>query len=344
VNTRSPVAWLALAVSLIVNGSSTAAQTAATAEREPPGLEALLATARQQITEGRPTDALARLEPLSSDHPRVRHLLGVAYYHADHYVRAIEVLEPLVPRLPAGSIERRESVQVLGLSLYLAGRAADALPWLEETSRWAGDNMELAQVIGMAYIQARQPEPARRALARAFGVDPHSPGARVLAAQLMVRVESFDMADDELRKALEADPRIPHAHFLLGQNAVFRHRLEEGIAHFEQELAINPANAMALYRLGEAWSRKTDWDRAIPALQRSLWIHPFYSGPYIVLGRAYLDRGELQTAEGMLRRAVEYDPNNKSARYLLGQALQRLGKTAEARQQFELAARLPETR
>ena len=101
--------------------------------------------------------------------PRV---LGVAYYHADDYVEAIELLAPVVDRLAADSVERREAVQVLGLSYYLAGRLAEALPLLEETRAWAADNMELAQVLGMAYIQTRQPDKAREALARAFGVAP----------------------------------------------------------------------------------------------------------------------------------------------------------------------------
>jgi Flp pilus assembly protein TadD len=45
-------------------------------------------------------------------------------------------------------------------------------------------------------------------------------------------------------------------------------------------------------------------------------------------------------AEGLLRRAVEYDPNNRSAHYLLGQALQALGREADAAREFEIAEKL----
>jgi Flp pilus assembly protein TadD len=62
-----------------------------------------------------------------------------------------------------------------------------------------------------------------------------------------------------------------------------------------------------------------------------------------VLGRAYMTKGQPSTAEGLLRRAVEYDPNNKSAHYLLGQALQKLGRDADATREFELAASLSDT-
>ena len=303
-------------------------------------LAAALSAARTSIDEGRPREAVQLLSAWPADDPRVAHLLGVASYHADDYARAIDLLAPLVDRFPPDSLERRETIQVLGLSYYVAGRLAEAVPLLEQTRVWAAGNMELAQVLGMAYIQTQQPEKARAALAGAFGVEPDSAGARLLAAQMMVRVEFHEMADAELKAALALDPRLPHAHFLLGQNAVFRNRIDEAIAHFQKELDLNPANAMALYRLGEAYSRAPDWDRAVPVLQRSLWINPYFSGPYILLGRAYLAKGQPQTAEGMLRRAVEYDPNNRSARYLLGQVLQRMGRHEEAREQLQIAATL----
>jgi tetratricopeptide (TPR) repeat protein len=304
------------------------------------GLDAQLAAARALVDSGKPLDALEQLETLPQGDSRVRTLEGLAAYHADQYVRAIERLAPLVPTLPAGSAARREPVQVLGLSYYLAGRIPEALPLLEETAAWASDNMEFSEVLGMAYIQSRQPEKARGALARAFGVDPASAAARVLAAQMMVRIEFIDLADAELTAALAQDPRLPRANFLLGQNAIFRNEVDRAIEFFEKELAVNPADSMTLYRLGEAWARKSAWDRAMPALQRSLWINPYFSGPYIVLGRGYLAKGELAAAEGMLRQAVQYDPNNKSARYLFGQALQRLGREREAREQFDISSKL----
>ena len=97
---------------------------------------------------------------------------------------------------------------------------------------------------------------------------------------------------------------------------------------------------MAHYRLGEAYARQQKWDAAIAALQRSLWINPYFSGPLIVLGRAYLAKSQPAVAEGLLRRAAEYDPNNKSAHYLLGQALQKLGRGDDAAKEFEIASKL----
>ena len=305
-----------------------------------PAAEAL-AAARAHIADGKPQaaiDALKAFDPGAD--PRVGHLLGVAHYHANEPARAIALLTAAVDRLPPGSIEKVEATQVLGLSLYLSGRVADALPYLERTREAVPDNTELAYVLGMAYIQTGQVEKARQAWARTFGVNPTSAAANLLTAQMMIRAELDDLADAELRLALKQDPRLPHVHFLLGQTALFRGKLDESIALLKKELEINPADAMALLRLGDAYVRQMKWDDAIGALQRSVWINPNFSGPYILLGRAYVKKGELGTAEGMLRRAVDLDPNNKAARYLLAQVLQQTGRAEEARREFEAAERL----
>jgi tetratricopeptide (TPR) repeat protein len=303
-----------------------------------------LAAARAQIADGKPQAAIETLKGLEpAADPRVGQLLGVAHYHANQLPRAIELLTAALDRLTPGSIEKVEASQVLGLSLYLSGRVADALPYLERTRLAVPDNTELAYVLGMAYIQTRQVEKARQAWARTFGVNPSSAAARLLTAQMMIRAQLDDLADAELRLALKQDPNLPHVHFLLGQTALFRGKLDESVALLKRELEINPADAMALLRLGDAYVRQAKWDDAIGALQRSAWINPDFSGPYILLGRAYVKKGEMGTAEGMLRRAVELDPNNKSAHYLLAQVLQQTGRAQEAQREFEAAERLQDS-
>ena len=74
-------------------------------------------------------------------------------------------------RCRADSIERREAVQVLGLSLLpgrpLRRRGAAAS---KRRAQWAAGNAELGYVLGQAYIQTRQPDRARAGFARTFGV------------------------------------------------------------------------------------------------------------------------------------------------------------------------------
>jgi tetratricopeptide (TPR) repeat protein len=303
-------------------------------------IEAAASEARRLLDQDKPAAALERLAGLDAKDARVALLSGVAQYRAGNAARAIELLSPLPDRLPKDGVERREAVQVLGLSHYLAGHIAEAVPFLEETRSWAADNLELNQILGTAYIQTQQPDKARGCIARMFDVAPDTAAAHLLAAQMMVRAEQEGLAEAELLKAVQKDPRLPQAHFLLGQIALFRGRLDEAIEQTRQELATSPGNAMAWSQLGDAHVRRQAWDDATAALQRSIWINPYYSAPYILMGRAYMKKGQPATAEAMLRRAVEYDPNNKAAHYLLGQLLQQTGRAEEAQKELETAARL----
>ena len=311
------------------------------AAQEAGSLAPALAEARALVDAGKASEAVSRLKALDATEPRVAQVLGVAYYHADQYVLAIDTLRPLLDPMPADAPERREAEQVLGLSLYFAGRFPEALPLLERTRTWAPGNLELNQVLGMTYIQLRRPDEARQAIARLFGVAPESAGARVLTAQMMTRLEMEALAEAELKRAIELDARLPRAHYLLGQQAIFRGRLDEGVALTRRELEINPSDAMAFYQLGDALGRQLKWDDSIAALQQSLWLNPYYSGPFILLGRAYVKKGQPSTAEGMLRQAIQYDPNNRAAHYMLAQVLQLLGREQDATREFEIAEKLP---
>jgi len=310
---------------------------------------AALAEVRRLINAGAPGQALAALQTLAGEadaarRPQIALLSGVAHYHAEDPSSAVDALLPVVDRFGAGSLERREAEQILGLSLFLVGRFAEAVPRLEATRRWAPENLELAHALGQAYIRTQQPDDAREALASIYGVDRESAAAHLLTAQTMIRLEMDSLAEPELRRALAKDGRLPHANFLLGQVALFRGRLDEAIALTERELAVNPGHATALSQLGDAYVRQGKWDEAIAALQKSLWLNPYYSAPYILMGRAYMKKGEPATAEGMLRRAIGHDPNNRAAHYLLAQLLQQGGREEEARREFAIADGLRGTR
>ena len=311
--------------------------------------ESTLSAARRLINEGQPRKAIEQLESLKAGadaalQMQIDLLLGVAYYHADDPARAVEVLAPVVDRLPADSVSRREAEQVLGLSAVVIGRFADAIPRLEATRKWAPDNQELAYALAQAYVQTQRPDSARATVASIYRVPADSAAAHLLAAQLMIRLEIEPQAEVELTKAVEKDARLPGANLLLGQIALFRGRLPEAVSLTQREIAINPGNGMAFSQLGDAYVRQSKWDDAIAALQKSIWLNPYYSAPYILLARAYMKQAQPAVAEGMLRRAIQLDPNNRTAHYQLAQLLQQAGREEEAKREFEIAERLKSPR
>ena len=297
----------------------------------------------RRLLEAGKTDAAIELltnESNPSNKPQISYLLGLAYHQKRDYIHAVERLSAAIKALPETDGDYRQAIKLLGISQYLLGHPGEAIPYLEKTSRLIPDNAEITYALGTCYIQMRNPDKSREAFARLFKVQQNSAAAYVINAQMMVRQQFEELAEQELKRALELDPKLPQVNFLLGEMAIYHAEIDRGIALLQKEIDINPAFALAYYWLGEAYSRQLKWDEAIAPLQKSIWLNPYFSGPYIVLGKVYLKKEELSTAESMLRRATQMDPNNFSAHHLLAQVLQRANRPEEAKREFETAEKL----
>lgn len=285
------------------------------------------------VAAGKFPEARQVLSGLKDEEPGVLHLRGLVAYNLKEYAAAVDSLNKAIRTEAPGSKAYQESSLLIGQSLYLQNKAADAIPFLEKARMQPSTKQnEIDYMLGNGYIQAHQPEKAVTAFAAMFQMDPQSASARLLTAQMMVRQEFEEDAIRQLREALRLNPKLPGAHLLLGELATYRSRIDEAVDELKQEVALNPGNAMVYYKLGDAYSRREQWDESIPQLQRSIWLNPAYSGPYILLGKAYLKTQQLPNAEGMLRRALQLDPQNSSAMYLLGQTLIASGRTEQGRQ------------
>ncbi len=304
------------------------------------GTDTEFAEARKLSQQGKYDDAIALLEPLASRTPKpagISHELGTVYYKKGDYLKAADYLKQAVAEDP----NDKEAVQLLGLSYYLAGRPAEAIPYLEKVQTWyPRANVDAAYILGISYIQAKDYPQARKAFATMFDVPADSGASYLITARMLFRQEFTPVAEDYAQKAIAADPKLPLAHQLLGEIHLFTSKIPEAIHDFQQELAINPAYAPALYKLADAYSRVQKYDEAERLLQRSIWLDASSTGPYILMGKVLQKKGEPVLAIRTLQRAVAMDPNNPITHHLLGQAYRDLGKNEEAEQELKIAEQL----
>jgi tetratricopeptide (TPR) repeat protein len=260
---------------------------------------------------------------------------GLTSYNQHDYAAAAKALAQAAAAMSANDPRYPETVRMLGESEYLAGHAAAAIPWLEKARAAGSRSHELFYMLANGYLEGRQVQKGRAAVAETFGVPLDSPSARLYTAQMLLHFELEDDAQSELEAALKAEPKLPGAHFMLGEIAIYRGQIDHAVEELTREIALNPDDAMAYYRLGDAYTRREDWERAIPPLERAVWLNPTYSGPYILLGKAYLKKSDLPAAERMLRRALQMDPQNASALYSLGRTLIQAGRAEEGKKLLE---------
>jgi tetratricopeptide (TPR) repeat protein len=154
-------------------------------------------------------------------------------------------------------------------------------------------------------------------------------GASYAQRQDWVRAEEF------LTAALAARPDDVPALRSLARVARARGEMEKSLSLLLRARKVAPASEEVLYDFGVTALHMNLILDALPAfeeLQRKRPDHP----PYIyMLAAARLRKGEKGAAETLLRRYVELRPKDSAGQYLLGVALNSLGRFAEARAAFE---------
>lgn len=298
------------------------------------------ADARKLMQAGKSDEAIAKLQTLESRDPSMKGLafeFGTAYYKKSDFPKAIEYFKKATAEDPAN----QEAIQLLGLSNYLGGHPADAIPLLEKVQGWyPRANVDAAYILGICYIQTKNYDQARKSFGKMFEVPGDSAAAYLFTARMLFRQEYDPIAEEYAQKAVALDPKLPLAHFLLGELYLYKSRVPEAITEFQKELAINPAHAASYYKLADAYSRVQKFDDAERLLQRSIWLDATSTGPYILMGKVLEKKGEYDLAVRALQRAAAMDPNNPITHHLLGQAYRDIGNKESADSELKLSEEL----
>ena len=292
------------------------------------------------MQEGKLDDAVAELQTLEAANPTMKGLdleLGAAYYKKSDYPKAIAYLKKTTAADPGNG----EATQMLGLSYYLGGHPADAIPLLVNVQTWyPRANVDASYILGICYIQTKDYPQARKSFAKMFDVPPDSAASYLFTARMLLRQEFDPIAEEYAQKAATLDPKLPLSHFLLGELYLYKSRIPDAITEFQKELAINPGHAAAYYKLADAYSRMQRFEDAERLLQRSIWLDATSTGPYILMGKVLEKKGEFDLAVRALQRAATMDPNNPTTHHLLGQTYRDMGKKEEAESELKLAEQL----
>jgi tetratricopeptide (TPR) repeat protein len=298
------------------------------------------AAANKLMQQGKFDEAIAELEKLQQETPPpagLAHELGIAYYRKGDYFNALKSFEAAQKENP----KDQEAIQMTGLSLYLAGKPGEAIPYLEKVQGWYPEaNVDASYILGVAYIQTKKYPEARASFGKMFGVAPDSAAAYLFCARMLLRLDFGPIAEEYGKKATELDPKLPMAHFLLGELYLYQSKMPEAIAALQAELAMNPGYAAVYYKLADAYARTQNFDEAEKLLQRSIWLDATSTGPFILMGKVLEKKGETELAVRTLERAISMEPNNAIPHHLLGQAYRELGRAEDAERELKLAEQL----
>jgi len=261
--------------------------------QNPGSLQARLSLAQAYAAQGDLTNAIATLDIIVEDEPRVASTLaqlqeqaGLLKEAAANYTRAL-ALEPT-----NRGLKFRRAAVLLSAGDFVRAAAAAA-----EAQSQHADDPRFPRLRARALFEGGDPDEAIQVLEPAARAFPRDTATQLALADLYSDIGRDADAERMLRRLLEAEP----------------------------------ANAQVLNHLGYMLAeRGRQLDEAVRLVQRALDVEP--DNPYYLdsLGWAYFRRGNLEEAEKYLSPAAAQLPDNAEVQDHLGDLLARRGRWAEA--------------
>jgi Tfp pilus assembly protein PilF len=122
-------------------------------------------------------------------------------------------------------------------------------------------------------------------------------------------------------------------------------RLKVGDAHgaltpLREAVRLDPRHFQAQMQLGDALLALDKPGAAADAFERAMVLQPAVADPRIGLAEAQIKSGRLDHAEATLRTGLAKQPESAELSFTLGLLLQQTGRSIEASEMFDRAAKL----
>jgi tetratricopeptide (TPR) repeat protein len=261
--------------------------------------------------------------PLGQPDANLRAMLARLYVGNGDYDKAIPLLADLVKQEP----QWQDGAGLLVEAYAAAGRATDAIHWLEEAVQ---DDPQLYPSLADFYGRERKWQEAAGAYEQALQLSPRSVDLKVRYASMLLNAGGQDniaKARDALREALAARATDERALYLLSQAERRTGNLEAAESAARRLIAQNAKNASGFAALAEALEERRSYQGVVDALVPA--IPAFRSGqdasfslslllPH--LGFAYEQLGQFDKAVSTFEEARKLSPHDPSLTGYLIQA------------------------
>ena len=151
----------------------------------------------------------------------------------------------LVALATVGQAQERQNKDVLfrsAVSLYEAGKYAEATVPLEKLVKEVPDTFEVQELLGLVYAAQSQDAKANEHLAQAVRLKPASVEAHSNLAASYAKLGKLDLAQEQFLKAAELEPENYDTNHNLGEMYVRRGMVARAVPYLEKAQRLNPAS------------------------------------------------------------------------------------------------------
>ena len=272
--------------------------------------------------------------------PGLRLNLGLAYFKAGEYAESIRIFTPLLKQQPASSPEIQRLTVLIGMSHYGLGEFAAAVPYLKEASTRDAQNLPLLLTLAHSCLLSKQYQCVLDAFHQMIALNAESAEADMLVGEALDEMKEPICAMREFRAAIQANPKEPNAHFGLGYLLWTQKQYAEAAEEFQAELNNTPHYTKAMLYLADSKIQLNQMKEAEALLAQVVKSDPNIAMARLDLGIIYAETDRKEDALRELKAAEILKPKDVNVHWRLGRLYRSMGKTAEAKSEFDKASSL----
>jgi len=291
------------------------------------------------MREKRWDDALVELhkaETLSPDEPGIRLNIGLAYYRKNDFAAAVEPFSAALHRAP----ESLQARYLLGLCYFFTNQYKEATDTLAPLWAKEASNLNYLYVLSIAASKSSNSALQKRAFDQMLAIGQNTPEFHLYVGKAWLAEDDTNKALAEFHAAAAARSDLPLVHYFLGRTYLEQHAYPEAEAELLKDMAIEPDFAYSYEDLGILYARLNQPEKAERYYRQAIEHNNTLVNSYFGLAKLYREGGRYQEALEMLDHAEQLAPHSASVHYTRGQVLARLGQSAKAHQEFDIAANL----
>ncbi len=229
-------------------------------------------------------------------------------------------------------------------NLALALEDMNDLKGAEETLRNAIKiNPKLAEIqaeLGQLKLSEGDLQSAQKWLKSALDLEPGLVKASGNLAMVYAKSGDLISAEKLLHQALEDNPNYMEGHLNLGLILARQNRKSEAEKELDKAVALAPNDPATLSAAGKAEVQMGNVSKGITLLRQVVSLEPNLAAAHLDLAIALASSYDLSAALAQTSEAVHLAPQSAFTRFYRGRILFDLGRTADARPDFETASRL----
>ncbi len=153
-----------------------------------------------------------------------------------------------------------------------------------------------------------------------------------------------DRAAASFAEAFKKDPKLAQAAINEGIALMTLQKLDDAKRAFKAALVLDPDNPQAWYNLGLAQHADNELDAALASFQKAVKFDPRDADSYYFEGLCYGELKQFDKEIEVLKQALAIAPLHASSEFVMGRALQRTGRTPEAKEHFKRFQHLTSTK